>query len=46
MAPEITKVTIRPLTFKGQTLDSVITKFIGDVWPAVDRSLTSQTHAN
>ena len=46
MAPEVTKVTIRPLTFKGQPLDSVITKFIGDVWPAVESSLTSQASAN
>ncbi|HEY8813988.1 MAG TPA: LLM class flavin-dependent oxidoreductase [Candidatus Dormibacteraeota bacterium] len=46
MAPEVTKVTIRPLTFKGQPLDSVITKFIGDVWPAVESSLTSQASAS
>jgi 5,10-methylenetetrahydromethanopterin reductase len=45
MAPEITKVTIRPLTFKGQALDSVITKFIGDVWPAVEALLTPQAAA-
>jgi alkanesulfonate monooxygenase SsuD/methylene tetrahydromethanopterin reductase-like flavin-dependent oxidoreductase (luciferase family) len=35
MTPAITKVTIRPLTFPGQDLDSVITRFIKDVWPAV-----------
>lgn len=45
MAPGITKVTIRPLTFKGQPLESVITKFIGDVWPAVEASLTSRAAA-
>jgi 5,10-methylenetetrahydromethanopterin reductase len=45
ITPDITKVTIRPLTFKGQALESVITKFIGDVWPAVEASLASQAAA-
>ena len=36
--PDITKVTIRPLTFKGQPIDYTITRFIADVWPAVEAS--------
>jgi 5,10-methylenetetrahydromethanopterin reductase len=40
LTPDITKVTIRPLTFKGQPLETTITKFIGDVWPAVEASLS------
>ena len=38
MTSDITKVTIRPLTFKGQPIESTITKFIADVWPAVNAS--------
>ena len=38
VTPEISKVTIRPLTFKGQPIDSTIMKFMADVWPAVEAS--------
>ena len=29
------KVTIRPLTHPGQELDSIIERFMDEVWPAV-----------
>ncbi|HEY1456166.1 MAG TPA: LLM class flavin-dependent oxidoreductase [Candidatus Dormibacteraeota bacterium] len=45
MTPDIAKVTIRPLTFKGQPLESTITKFIRDVWPAVEASVAPKTPA-
>jgi alkanesulfonate monooxygenase SsuD/methylene tetrahydromethanopterin reductase-like flavin-dependent oxidoreductase (luciferase family) len=43
MTPDIAKVTIRPLTFKGQPLESTITRFIRDVWPAVEASISPKT---
>jgi 5,10-methylenetetrahydromethanopterin reductase len=42
LTPGITKVTIRPLTYAAQPLDVTITKFIDEVWPAVERSLAAQ----
>ncbi len=42
LTPDITKVTIRPLTYVGQPLDSTVTKFIDEVWPAVERSIASE----
>jgi len=45
VTPEITKVTIRPLTYAGQRLDSTITKFIDEVWPAVEASVGTRARA-
>ena len=42
LTPDISKVTIRPLTFSGQPLEQTITKFIDEVWPAVEKSLAAQ----
>lgn len=42
LTPDIAKVTIRPLTYAGQPLDVTITKFIDEVWPAVERTLAAQ----
>lgn len=42
LTPDVDKVTIRPLTFKGQPLDLTITRFIGDVWPKVEASRAPQ----
>ena len=46
LTPDITKVTIRPLTYAGQPLDHTITKFIDEVWPAVERSLAAQASSH
>jgi len=45
ITPDIDKVTIRPLTFTGQAIDVTITRFIQDVWPAVESALASKAAA-
>jgi 5,10-methylenetetrahydromethanopterin reductase len=45
ITPEIDKITIRPLTFAGQPIDVTITRFIRDVWPAVESALASKAAA-
>lgn len=36
LTPAISKVTIRPLAVPGQDIESTITRFIRDVWPAIE----------
>lgn len=39
LTPEVTKVTIRPLAFPGQGLDVTVSRFMKEVWPAVEAAL-------
>ena len=42
LAPEVTKVTIRPLGFAGQPVAATVSRFIEEVWPAVRRRVPAQ----